>query len=155
MQFARVAHAADFIYCYTILESNKRSEYGPPSMEGRVMSVASALARPPPHPTVLSGSINVELNAFFPFDPYRLPKSNVYIQAVYREWSTVAIDDEDEEEEEEEDYGDGDRSDVGISGQLKILRSENHRGDEEGLGESLGKMSISPMRPSVHPSVHA
>jgi RNA polymerase I-specific transcription initiation factor RRN3 len=158
MQFARVAHATDFIYCYTILESNKRSEYGPSTMEGRVMSVTSVPVRPASiafHPIVLGGSINAELNTFFPFDPYRLPKSNVYIQAVYREWSAVAIDEEDDEDEEEEDYGDGDPSDVGSSGQLKIPRSDNYGGDEDGLGESLGKMSISPMRPPVHTSLHA
>lgn len=155
MQFARVAHATDFIYCYTILESNKRSEYRPSSMEGH----ATIPARPASiafHPTMLGGSIDAELNTFFPFDPYRLPKSNVYIRAVYREWSTVAIDDEDEEEEEEEDdYGHSDRSDVGFSSQLKIPRLNDQGGDEEGLGESLGQMSISPLRPSVYTSVYA
>ena len=103
------------------------------------------------HPVVLGGSMNAELNTFFPFDPYRLPKSNVYIQAVYREWSTVAID-EDDEDDEEEDYGDGVRSDVG---QLNIPRSPNYGGDEDGLGESLGKMSISPMRHYVTSGAHA
>ena len=120
------------------------------------MSATSGSARQAsaaPHPTVLGGSVNAELNAFFPFDPYRLPKSNLYIQAVYREWSTVAID-EDEEDDEEED-GDGDRSDVGSIGQMHIPRSDNHGGDEDGLGESLGKMSISPMRLHIHSSVHA
>jgi RNA polymerase I-specific transcription initiation factor RRN3 len=104
---------------------------------------------------MIGGSINAELNTFFPFDPYRLPKSNVYIQCVYREWSTVAIDDEDDEEQEE-DYGDGERSDIGSSSQLKIPRSSNY-GSEEVLGESLGKMSISPIWPPVsyaHPSDH-
>jgi len=139
MQFARVAHATDFIYCYTILESNKRSEPGPPNTEGHSASFAT-------HPMVLGGSINAELNTFFPFDPYRLPKSNVYIQGVYREWSTVAIDDDDDDEEEEED---GERSNVGSSWQLKIPQPDNYGSDEEGLGQSLGKMSISPLRPPV------
>jgi RNA polymerase I-specific transcription initiation factor RRN3 len=147
MQFARVAHATDFIYCYTILESNKRSE------DRRVIpSVASAQTRPPSTGIRLmigSGSIDAELNTFFPFDPYRLPKSNVYIQCVYREWSTVAIDEEDDEEEE---FGDGERSD--ISRQWKIPQSSNY-GSEEVLGESLGKMSISPIWPPVSSAHHA
>jgi RNA polymerase I-specific transcription initiation factor RRN3 len=151
-QFAKVAHATDFIYCYTILDSNKRSEYGPPTINGHILPITSALGRPTSRPTAHWGSINVELNTFFPFDPYSLPKSNVYVQAVYREWSTVAIGDEDDEEEEEADYAD---RDVRIGGQLRILRSDNHGGDEEGLGESLGKMSISPMYPAVQPSIHA
>ena len=37
---------------------------------------------------------------FFPFEPYRLPKSNAFIQGVYREWSSVAIEDEDDEDDE-------------------------------------------------------
>jgi RNA polymerase I-specific transcription initiation factor RRN3 len=83
------------------------------------------------------------LNAFFPFDPYRLPKSSAFIQGVYREWSSVAIeneDDEDEEEEEEEEELDRDEDDTN-SRYLSIPRDKENDG---GLGESLGAMSISP-----------
>lgn len=128
-------------------------------MEGRPRSGTSAqprLASTAIHPTVLGGSINAELNTFFPFDPYRLPKSNVYIQAVYREWSTVAIDDDDDDDDEEDDV-EGDTSCFGCSSHLKIPQSDNHGDDEVGLGESLGKMSISisPMRPPVSASVYS
>jgi RNA polymerase I-specific transcription initiation factor RRN3 len=102
---------------------------------------------------MLGGTINAELNTF-PFDPYRLPKSNVYIQTVYREWSTVAIDD-DEDEDEDDDDVEGGTGCFGSSGQLKIPQSDSHGDDEVGLGESLGKMSISPMRPQpVRTSVY-
>lgn len=43
MQFARIAHATDFLYCYTILDANKRSESaGPsPSRRGGTESLSS------------------------------------------------------------------------------------------------------------------
>ena len=125
MQFARVAHATDFIYCYTILETNKRAEHmstttiaSPPlssryhrqsSSDSMMMMNTTRIQKNPA--TKINLPVNSELNAFFPFDPYRLPKSSTYIQGVYREWSSVAIEDDDEEEEEEEeeldidDYG--------------------------------------------------
>lgn len=141
MQFARVAHATDFIYCYTILESNKRSEYGSNNAEGRVRpSLSSVQHRSGSgiHPAILGRNVDAELNTFFPFDPYRLPKSNVYIQSVYREWSTVAIgedDDDSDDSDEDEDEGD-DYDDEGLasSGYLDIPRSDCSMVDEGGRG---------------------
>ena len=110
MQFARVAHATDFIYCYTILETNKRAEHVSnlmtPSHYHRQSSseVPTMMNTRINNPTTkVNLPVNPELNSFFPFDPYRLPKSSTYIQGVYREWSSVAIEDDDEEEEEEEE----------------------------------------------------
>ncbi|KAF9814394.1 hypothetical protein IEO21_05128 [Rhodonia placenta] len=138
MQFARVAQATDFIYCYSIMESNRRSEYAPKL----------------PTPALLGQSMHSELNAFFPFDPYRLPRSGSYIQAVYREWSSVAIDDDEDEDEDEEqeDEGEEDDDDDG-TGRSQIpaqriivngVRKEGEEDDADGLGESFGGMSISP-----------
>ena len=82
--------------------------------------------------------VNPELNTFFPFDPYRLPKSSAFIIGVYREWSSVAIEDEEEDDEEEEEL---DRDEDGTSSRyLSIPRDKENDG---GLGESLGAMSIS------------
>ncbi|KAF9464841.1 RNA polymerase I-specific transcription initiation factor RRN3 [Collybia nuda] len=152
-QFARVAHATDFIYCYTILESNKRSEYGSNNAEGRVHPSVSSVhqrSRSGIHPAMLDGSVVAELNTFFPFDPYRLPKSNAYIRGIYREWSSVAIDDDDDDEEDEDEedevsYSRGPQE-MAPSGHLDIPRSSHSAVDEGGLGESLGAMSISPVR---------
>ncbi|KAJ7126373.1 RNA polymerase I-specific transcription initiation factor RRN3 [Mycena crocata] len=138
-QFAHIAQATDFIYCYTILEANKRSEYGANNVEGRV-SISSML-----YPALLNSSITAELNTFFPFDPYKLSKSSVYIQNIYREWSAVSIDD-DEEEEEVEDVDIQPASYNGF-GHLNIPSSQVTRADDDELGASLGAMSISPVRP--------
>ena len=93
MQFAKVAHATDFLYCYSIIESNRRSDYAPESQQG-----TATKSRPVIHPAIVGSSMHAELNTFFPFDPYKLPKSSTYIQDVYREWASVAIDDDDEED---------------------------------------------------------
>lgn len=130
MQFARVAHAADFIYCYPILEANKRSSDGDPSQ------------RTPAHQTfVPPPQANTELSTFFPFDPYKLPKSSRYIDGVYREWSAVAIEEEDDEGED--DCEDIDSARIGVS--ITRTAALDPLGDT--LGASFEAMSISPARP--------
>jgi len=127
MQFARVAHATDFIYCYPILEANKRSADGDPARQ-----------------TFIPPKTNTELNTFFPFDPYKLPKSSRYINGVYREWSVVAIDgDEGDEEDEEGEEGEGvDSARTGVS----IARAVPAYPLADTLGATFEAMSISPVR---------
>lgn len=106
---------------------------------------------------VLYEPAGIELTTFFPFDPYRLPKSNVFIQGVYREWSSVAIDDDDDDEEEDSDDDDVDPQDndgnssEGRSACLDIPKygAARKNVDDGGLGQSLGAMSISPARMSI------
>jgi RNA polymerase I-specific transcription initiation factor RRN3 len=145
-QFAHIAQATGFTYCFTILEANKRSEYGSNNAEGRVSTSGTSSPSKPMYPALLNSSITAELNTFFPFDPYKLSKSSVYIQSIYREWSSVAIDDDDDEEEVEEEDVDVSAASYGRSGYLDIPSSQPV--DDNGLGESLGAMSISPVRPS-------
>ncbi|KAJ3511569.1 hypothetical protein NLJ89_g4025 [Agrocybe chaxingu] len=148
LQFSRVAQATDFIYCYTILDANKRSDSTTSPSRGVADASVAIL-----NPTVLCDSTNAELNTFFPFDPYRLPKSNVFIQSVYREWSSVAIEDEgDDEDEDEDDVVPVDFTPIAtVSCHLDIPRNraaaENN--DDGGLGESLVAMSISPARMAI------
>lgn len=144
-QFAHIAQATGFAYCYTILEANKRSEYGANNAEGRVNASATSY-----HAALLNSSITAELNTFFPFDPYKLAKSSVYIQSIYREWSSVSIDDDEEEEEEEDaDAELPAASSYSGLGYLNIPSSQGADDDGLGLGESLGAMSISPVRPPI------
>ena len=139
MQFARIAHATDFLYCYTILDANKRSESANPSPPRRggtesLSSISSSILYE-------SRANNEELNTFFPFDPCRLPKSHVFIQGVYREWESVAIQGDDEEDEEDED---GDHDDKRANIMIPISKTSTNLDDDSGLGKSLGAMSISP-----------
>ena len=60
MQFARVAHATGFVYCYSIMEANRRSDYAPNTEGGRPPSKPKSL--------VFEQSMTSELNTFFPLD---------------------------------------------------------------------------------------
>ncbi|KAG6373842.1 RNA polymerase I-specific transcription initiation factor RRN3 [Boletus reticuloceps] len=152
MQFARIAQATNFVYCHSIIEANRRSEYNPSPGSLPLLPRRSG-----------EELVSAELHTFFPFDPYRLPRSGSYIQAVYREWSSVAIEGDEESDEEEDgedvDEGDGEFDHVGMlsvnpndgalgSGGLQIPRAaQESSSDADGLGESFGGMSISPAQP--------
>lgn len=131
-QFARIAQATDFTYCFSILEANKRAPY----------PVFAGVTPGSPGPQ--------ELHTFFPFDPFKLPRSSEYIQGVYREWATVAIGEEDDEEDEDEDdlieegpiVDDWDHEQGGLC--IPITTSKRGESDDDGLGASFGGMSISP-----------
>ncbi|KZV63337.1 RNA polymerase I-specific transcription initiation factor RRN3 [Peniophora sp. CONT] len=103
-QFAHVSRASGFAYIYPLL----------------------AQARLHPLPTSTRERLLGELGTFFPFDPYRLPRSARWVEDGYREWSEVAVDGD--EDDEEEDGGEDDEKEE----------------EEEELGASFGGMSISP-----------
>ncbi|KAK1223334.1 DNA independent RNA polymerase I transcription factor [Marasmius sp. AFHP31] len=142
-QFARVAHATDFTYCYSILESNKRGGDGEEASSARKSLLGG-----------VDGELNAELNTFFPFDPYALPRSNRFIEDKYRSWKDVAIDDEDEDDEDEDedededdDNKDGDE-DPGAEDNMSVSVEQGRIG-KLGITSSFDAMSISPARPGV------
>ncbi|KAL0059876.1 DNA independent RNA polymerase I transcription factor [Marasmius tenuissimus] len=139
-QFARIAHATDFTYCYSILESNKRGGDGEEGTSARKSMLGG-----------VDGELNAELNTFFPFDPYALPRSNRFIEDKYRAWKDVAIDDEDEDEEDEEDEDD-DSTDAdenpGAEDNMSVSVGQDGTG-KLGITSSFDAMSISPARPGV------
>jgi len=180
-QFARVAQTTGFAYCYSILESNRRSEYnsapdststfpqnGQPSKahsDGRLLLQAHA-AQVQARPLVIRDSaVESDLNTFFPFDPYKLPLSHSYIDGVYREWSSVALDDGEESGESDDDgeapedneaSSEGEAQDAGDVSELgkgelafgtpMVVNSLSASSSAEDLGKSFGGMSISPLR---------
>jgi RNA polymerase I-specific transcription initiation factor RRN3 len=99
-------------------------------------------------PLLLWDAADADLNTFFPFDPYRLPLSYSYIQGVYREWASVALDDDEEEEEEDEEEN-GETQ----SSSLKPWAIAGEDDDTGALGASFGGMSISPVRPNLLRSI--
>jgi RNA polymerase I-specific transcription initiation factor RRN3 len=134
-QFARVAHATGFMYVFPLLNA-------PPPTTARSEWQRAVLPG-----SGSSNSINAlsELTSFFPFDPYKLPRSSSYIEPIYREWASVAIegdDDDDDDDEEGEDEVEGMQD-----GLARPRRDEADYLDVEadGLGASFGGMSISPV----------
>lgn len=155
MQFARVAHATDFLYCYSIIEANKRSQYVSANTSGPHANVRNL--RRFINPAVLGESVHTELNTFFPFDPYKLPRSGSYIDVVYREWSQVAIDDDedDEDDEEEDEVPDEPPLSSSYDGHLNPIPFDSPAPDAEAekLGASFGGMSISPAHAPISMSL--
>jgi RNA polymerase I-specific transcription initiation factor RRN3 len=138
------------MYCYPILESNKRSEQ--PS------SNTSGPSRPKPDTTVLRSSMAIrigkgdlatsELNTFFPFDPCKLPKLGTYIDSVYRDWASVAIedlDDDDDDSGSEDDNSEPDSGDTSEHLGLPFAQRKPSGKEDAELGASFDAMSISPV----------
>lgn len=73
LQFAKVANHLNFMYVYSIIEQNRKGIF----REGFDT-----------------------MDAYFPFDPYRLTKSSIIVQPFYNEWQQIPGLDDDEEEED-------------------------------------------------------
>jgi RNA polymerase I-specific transcription initiation factor RRN3 len=126
-QFARVAHATGFMYVFPLLTA-------PPPAR-------SAEQQLPALPSGSSIFALSELTSFFPFDPYKLPRSSSYIEPIYREWASVAIDgdeDDDDDDEDEEEMGEH------VAGLRRLDSADGVDVEADGLGASFGGMSISP-----------
>ena len=97
-EFARIANHLSIVYVYHLLETNKRV---------RVLQSVGTGYGQPNRETALSAK-GVEgsqhLDAYFPFDPYHLPKSKRWIEGDYREWSGIpGVDDEQASESDSDD----------------------------------------------------
>jgi RNA polymerase I-specific transcription initiation factor RRN3 len=108
-QFARMAHHLHFVYVFPLLETNKRvrlARHVGGYMDG-VGARETAL-------TMKKGEEGFLLDAYFPFDPYGLPRSKRWMMGDYVEWKPIPgmpiEKDEDDEDEEDEDE---DESEVG------------------------------------------
>ncbi|KAF2459815.1 RNA polymerase I-specific transcription initiation factor RRN3 [Lineolata rhizophorae] len=115
-QFARIAHHLRFLYVFPLLETNKRLRLS--------RSVASLAGGPAAAATQFGGDFTrresalayktgdeaFQLDAYFPFDPYQLPRSKRWVESDFVAWKAVpGMEDEDEDEEDssdEEDEGD-------------------------------------------------
>ena len=124
-QFASIAHKTNFMYCYAILDANRRAttyrDTNPPAVAAasavpppplRSVSTSSLLntltaqqlhlstpspAGTPAPPSVPAAAprqllVAEEMDSFFPFDPFKLPLSSVYIDPIYREWEGAEDD---------------------------------------------------------------
>ena len=140
-QFARVAHATGFMYVFPLLNA-------PPPTKARTEWQRAVLPG-----SGSSNSINAlsELTSFFPFDPYKLPRSSSYIEPIYREWASVAIEADDDDDDDDDDEGEDEVEEM-QDGFARPRRDEVDYLDVEadGLGASFGGMSISPVPGPAH-----
>lgn len=105
-QFAKIAHHLRFLYIFSLLEANKRVRLGQvPFYYGG--SGLSDIGRRETAFDRKTGEAHHQLEAYFPFDPYHLPRSKRWVANDYNEWKLprgMQKDDEDDESESEEEY---------------------------------------------------
>ncbi|KAJ2553793.1 DNA independent RNA polymerase I transcription factor [Coemansia sp. RSA 1933] len=134
-QFASVASQTNFMFCYAMLQQNRRSNNAESSHASSVgggsqgeQSVGGSLI-----PSSASHILRAGLDTFFPFDPMALPISRQFVDPIYFEWKDVGSEHTDSEEESDNEYEgekDGDAND-----------------NEAGVVEQMVAMSISPVAP--------
>jgi RNA polymerase I-specific transcription initiation factor RRN3 len=112
-QFGRIAKHLRFTYVDTLVETNKRVRLSRSLASGYLNGIGG-------RETALTGKKGEEaflMDAYFPFDPYVLPRSKRWVEHDYVQWRPVPgmpiekdddEDDEDEEEDEDEDEDDDD-----------------------------------------------
>ena len=104
--FAAITRNYQLAYCETIIQRNSRISL--PVVENAQKALSQK--------TDEKAATNNVLDAFFPFDPYRLPKSKSIFQPFYREYQGGSAEDdssssEDEVDGEEEQESDGNEID--------------------------------------------
>lgn len=102
-QFSRIAHHLRFMYVNSLIETNKRIRLA------RIVAVGSRETAL----TMKKGEDGFLLDAYFPFDPYVLPRSKKWVENDYVSWKPIPgmevprdDDDEDEDEESEDEVDD-------------------------------------------------
>ncbi|KAJ9199811.1 hypothetical protein DTO166G4_3513 [Paecilomyces variotii] len=109
-EFARIAHHLRFLYVFPLLETNKRL---------RISSFRSISAMADPRFSQIERETRAgddggyQLDAYFPFDPYQLPRSRRWLENDYVEWRGIpGVDDRDDDSDSEADEGEEDHDDV-------------------------------------------
>ncbi|KAF2836386.1 RNA polymerase I-specific transcription initiation factor RRN3 [Patellaria atrata CBS 101060] len=105
-QFARFAHHLRFMYVFPLIETNKRIRFS-----RSVMSSAriSGMGERETSLSTKRGDDAFQLDAYFPFDPYSLPRSRRWLSSDYIEWKSIpGLDDSKNNEDIDEDDDDDD-----------------------------------------------
>lgn len=151
--FAKIAHSTKFMFCYSKITANRTTmdslQGSRPSLGGSRKGNA-ALENVLP----LIGKQTLQelsLDAFFPFDPYDLPRSRLFVDELYRHWHEVAqpgeVDGDDDETEDEEEYVNGDHKRLNgedssvTTGSLKSA-SASHPGANSATSQSTDYISM-------------
>ncbi|KAK7545704.1 RNA polymerase I-specific transcription initiation factor RRN3 [Phyllosticta citricarpa] len=107
-QFARIAHHLRFLYVFPLVETNKKLRLS------KTVSSAVLYGGLQERETALSAKLGddaLQLDGYFPFDPYSLPRSKRWMEGDYKEWKSIpgmepeAEDDSDTEVPGEESEG--------------------------------------------------
>ncbi|KTW30747.1 hypothetical protein T552_00459 [Pneumocystis carinii B80] len=75
-QFSEIAHQLNFLYCHPIIEQNKQSA-----------DISSAFYLQSSDHS--KSTIHIDIQSYFPFDPYHLKLSRHFIDHIYIEWRSI------------------------------------------------------------------
>ncbi|KAH9873402.1 hypothetical protein IAQ61_004025 [Plenodomus lingam] len=124
-QFARMAHHLRFMYIYPLIETNKRVRLARSMASGYLDGIGG-------RETALTGKRGEQtflMDAYFPFDPYVLPKSKRWVESDYVQWKPVpGMPVEKEEDDDDDEEEDDDETDSSVDGESS---------DEEGGTKDL------------------
>lgn len=130
-EFAALAHHLRFLYVFSLLERNRRIRLGGGVGSGIAGGIGGAYAGAGEwdlgrRGTALDskrGDAQWQLEAYFPFDPYQLPRSRRWVEREYVNWTLpegMRRDDDDDEEDEEEDEDEDDDDEEEVEDELEI-----------------------------------
>ncbi|KMP04898.1 RNA polymerase I transcription factor [Coccidioides immitis H538.4] len=107
-EFARIAHHVGFMYVFPLLETNKRIRIftfrSSMSMDSRFGQIERE--------TRADNDLGPQLDAYFPFDPYNLPRSRRWLEGDYVEWRGVpGLRDDDDDDDTDGRYDEEDELD--------------------------------------------
>lgn len=165
-QFAQVAHKTNFMYCFHVLDANRRTAsrerqpgsgaHPTPSRSSSTHTIRAVEGAQVPARALL---VNEEMDSFFPFDPFKLPLSSEYIEGIYREWEAdeddTASDDGDSSDDDDDDSSSAAETESGdeqwaAQGGLAVPcsagrgRREKEDREADEVARSFEVMSLSP-----------
>jgi RNA polymerase I-specific transcription initiation factor RRN3 len=112
-QFARMSQHLNFIYVYTILETNKRLRM---STYRNVTALADPRFSQVGREIRAGDDLGHQLDAYFPFDPYQLPRSRRWLESDYVHWRGIpGLDDRDDDDDDDSDVDEEGASDDDLS----------------------------------------
>ncbi|KAF1989709.1 RNA polymerase I-specific transcription initiation factor RRN3 [Aulographum hederae CBS 113979] len=111
-QFSRIANMVKFAYVHLKLDSNKRVRLSKPIVAP--ISNYTGFQRRDTALTVKSGESGLIMEAYFPFDPYQLPRSKKWVESDYLTWKSIRIGDDEEDDSDSDGDVDVDDDEVGI-----------------------------------------
>lgn len=94
--FAKIAHGTQLCYVYSIIERNRRIRFSSNSQGGADV-FRETNSDKKPNKDRQSNAVVERLDASFPFDPYRLPRSSRWTEGYYRTWDSSFDNDADSE----------------------------------------------------------
>jgi RNA polymerase I-specific transcription initiation factor RRN3 len=108
-EFARIAHHLRFMYVYSLLESNKRLRM---STFRSITTLADPRFSIVERETRAGNDGGDQLDAYFPFDPYQLPRSRRWLEGDYIEWRGIpGVDDQADGDSSDSAAEEGDNDD--------------------------------------------